>query len=174
MQKWEQPNDTADSPVVGYICLCPGVGNVAATVYLSVDRNARPVEFIHSKAERPDGFTAAIYGPTLQDCMNETAASAIFSKIQCKPDLLLTDEKIFLSALRTPPEIPVVLLEQTEGETTDPSRTIQVGGRSLRFSCNGSETNGLREVLSSFSFDDPLEPFDRARNAFRELSGAAS
>jgi hypothetical protein len=147
------------------------VGGLLVTNHLG-----RPLEFQCTAPVQPNRTQEILYGPTLEPyLMGEVIGGTLVEKMRVPPDVVLVDDRRLLP-LREHVNVPVGCLlpdEQSDGPIPPGHDTVTVGdGRLL---CLASDCRALARLERTAAAEaDLAEPFDRVREALREVMGAAT
>jgi hypothetical protein len=130
-----------------------GEGNAPDTIaYLSVETQARPVEFLRCQMPTVDSLTSAFHGWTLAGQLTHKTVSLILRSIQQAPDcILVNDRSLLVESHATDLPLDFVDLQSADGTV--------LGAAALR--------------VKSLVKWDLLEPFARIQAICRELDSQA-
>ncbi len=129
-----------------------------------VDDRGVPVEFKYTKPVQPTQLQRIIYGKALEDYLHvEIIAKALLSKLESKPQVVLTDDVKLIESEKG----VFYIARTTEGASSGEGEYVLITpGMKYRLVGNGEVSQETLEELKSLAErSDILEPFQRLHRA---------
>ncbi|HVT29607.1 MAG TPA: hypothetical protein VHE81_16440 [Lacipirellulaceae bacterium] len=174
------PNENAIAETsIGYLSMLEFADHGYFGGYLLISLFGRPLEFHCTAPVRPSRAQRILYGPTLEPyLLGEQIAAALLGAAKISPSLILTDREATLH-IRTRSQVPIVLLSQNGGPSTEALRQIQdsqpTDKASTQLDCHATLSAGSHRTfgVSVYDFQLPLgfeADRDEAVRLLNELS----
>jgi len=146
---------------------------------LLTDANTKPLEFRVTSPIRPTFFQKTLYGEVLDEhILVELIAVPLLNSLKEKPDLVIVEEKLFLSVNQKQNNKIIRLFKDTEvrfGDNSNIQQIICISGKFEPVLIETSkevepELHDIRKELTEiFTNRDLLEPFNRIRLACEQI-----
>jgi len=166
---------TAAGPLVGFFTVVRGGDQGLTGGMLLLNPQSRPLEFHCTAPVRPNRAQEILYGPTLLPFMyGEQIGRALLNKCTKAPTLIFTDSEPGLW-LREVSDCPVVCVPAPEGASSLLAR-FKIGDVAAAMSTRaGDDEATVLERFAPFAtLVNPLEPFERIREAIEEAQKASA